>query len=152
MVDGELFLVDTTARDTTIELFGHRISAPTCFAPGGVNKVGRDIQNRADTVRFIIQYAWPDSPIRSDADGSTRLSFGYFPLPGTSHHILPRTDQTSLRLFVKHLPFTSDLIQLGELNAAKVAGELIIPYCLSTAGLQPTEDVARVNGNGPRSF
>lgn len=43
-------------------------------------------------------------------------------------------------------------IQLGELNAAKVAGELNIPYMLSTAGSQPIEEVARVNGNGPRFF
>ena len=42
--------------------------------------------------------------------------------------------------------------QIGELNAAKVAGELNIPYCLSTAGSQPIEDVARANGNGPRFF
>ncbi len=34
-------LVDTTARDSTTELFGHRISAPICFAPIGINKVGR---------------------------------------------------------------------------------------------------------------
>lgn len=43
-------------------------------------------------------------------------------------------------------------VQQGELNAAKVAGELNIPYCLSTAGSQPIEDVARVNGQGPRFF
>jgi len=33
-------LVDTTKRDMTTELFGHRIDAPICFAPVGVNKVG----------------------------------------------------------------------------------------------------------------
>jgi len=44
------------------------------------------------------------------------------------------------------------LVQLGELNAAKVAAELNLPYCLSTAGSQPIEEVARVNGNGPRFF
>ncbi|KAK6904256.1 hypothetical protein L486_03838 [Kwoniella mangroviensis CBS 10435] len=76
-------LVDTTARDTTTELFGHKINAPIAFAPIGINKI-------------------------------------YHPL--------------------------------GELNAAKVASELNIPYCLSTAGSQPIEDVARVNGDGPRFF
>lgn len=29
--------VDTNARDTSIELFGHKISAPICFAPVGIN-------------------------------------------------------------------------------------------------------------------
>jgi isopentenyl diphosphate isomerase/L-lactate dehydrogenase-like FMN-dependent dehydrogenase len=32
-------LVDTTARDTTTEIFGHKISAPIMFAPIGINKV-----------------------------------------------------------------------------------------------------------------
>lgn len=32
-------LVDTTARDTTTTLFGHKISAPICFAPIGINKI-----------------------------------------------------------------------------------------------------------------
>jgi isopentenyl diphosphate isomerase/L-lactate dehydrogenase-like FMN-dependent dehydrogenase len=36
-------LVDTTARDTTIELFGHKISAPILLSPVGVNKVSRDV-------------------------------------------------------------------------------------------------------------
>lgn len=30
-------LVDTNARDTSTELFGHKISAPICFAPVGIN-------------------------------------------------------------------------------------------------------------------
>ncbi|RSH91340.1 hypothetical protein EHS25_009639 [Saitozyma podzolica] len=76
-------LVDTTARDTTTELLGHKIAAPICFAPIGINKI-------------------------------------YHPL--------------------------------GELNAAKVAGELNLPYILSTAGSQPIEDVAKANGSGPRFF
>lgn len=36
----------------------------------------------------------------------------------------------------------------GELAVAKVAGELGIPYCLSTAGSYPIEDVARSNDAG----
>lgn len=41
----------------------------------------------------------------------------------------------------------------GELPVAKVAGELNLPYCLSTAGSQPIEDVGRANGRGnPRFF
>jgi len=32
-------LRDTTRRDTTVELFGHKISAPIVFAPIGVNKI-----------------------------------------------------------------------------------------------------------------
>ncbi len=32
-------LQDTTARDTTTEIFGHRIGAPILFAPIGINKV-----------------------------------------------------------------------------------------------------------------
>ncbi|KAF2651358.1 FMN-dependent alpha-hydroxy acid dehydrogenase [Lophiostoma macrostomum CBS 122681] len=41
---------------------------------------------------------------------------------------------------------------LGELPVAKVAGELGLPYCLSTAGSQPIEDVGKANGAGPRFF
>lgn len=41
---------------------------------------------------------------------------------------------------------------LGELPVAKVAAELNLPYCLSTAGSQPIEDVGKANGNGPRFF
>ena len=42
---------------------------------------------------------------------------------------------------------------LGELPVAKVAGELNLPYCLSTAGSNPIEDVGRANGQGsPRFF
>lgn len=41
----------------------------------------------------------------------------------------------------------------GELPVAKVAGELNLPYCLSTAGSQPIEDVGKANGRGnPRFF
>ena len=46
----------------------------------------------------------------------------------------------------------------GELPVAKVAGELNLPYCLSTAGSQPIEDVGRANdelageGGGVRFF
>lgn len=36
----------------------------------------------------------------------------------------------------------------GELPVAKVAGELGLPYCLSTAGSCPVEDVARANDAG----
>ncbi|KAL2013849.1 hypothetical protein VTN00DRAFT_1374 [Thermoascus crustaceus] len=41
---------------------------------------------------------------------------------------------------------------LAELPVAKVAGELNLPYCLSTAGSTPIEKVAAANGNGPRFF
>ncbi|KAK6007878.1 hypothetical protein QM012_004692 [Aureobasidium pullulans] len=41
---------------------------------------------------------------------------------------------------------------LGELPVAKVAKELNLPYCLSTAGSQPIEDVGTANGEGPRFF
>lgn len=40
----------------------------------------------------------------------------------------------------------------GELAVAKVAKELNLPYCLSTAGSQPIEDVAAANGEGTRFF
>lgn len=40
----------------------------------------------------------------------------------------------------------------GELPVAKVAKELNLPYCLSTAGSQPIEDVGKANGEGPRFF
>ncbi|KZV80893.1 FMN-dependent alpha-hydroxy acid dehydrogenase [Exidia glandulosa HHB12029] len=76
-------LVDTNVRDLTVDLFGHKIPAPVCFAPIGINK-------------------------------------NYAPL--------------------------------GELIPARVAGELGLPYCLSTAGTQPIEDVAKANGSGPRFF
>ncbi|KAI9664579.1 MAG: hypothetical protein M1821_006025 [Bathelium mastoideum] len=76
-------LVDTNVRDTSAEIFGHKVSAPIGFAPIGINKI-------------------------------------YHPL--------------------------------GELPVAKVAKELNLPYCLSTAGSQPIEDVAAANGEGPRFF
>ncbi|TVY58668.1 putative lactate 2-monooxygenase PB1A11.03 [Lachnellula cervina] len=41
---------------------------------------------------------------------------------------------------------------LGELPVAKVAKELNLPYCLSTAGSCPIEDVGAANGAGPRFF
>ena len=41
---------------------------------------------------------------------------------------------------------------VGELPVAKVAGELGLPYCLSTAGSQPIEDVGKANGDGHRFF
>lgn len=40
----------------------------------------------------------------------------------------------------------------GELAVAKVAKELNLPYCLSTAGSQSIEDVAKANGEGTRFF
>jgi len=39
---------------------------------------------------------------------------------------------------------------LGELPVATVAGELGLPYCLSTAGSQPVEDVAAANDAGAK--
>ncbi|KAK5134232.1 hypothetical protein LTR08_006775 [Meristemomyces frigidus] len=41
---------------------------------------------------------------------------------------------------------------LGELPVAKVAKELNLPYCLSTAGSTSIEDVGKANGEGPRFF
>ena len=75
--------VDTTQRDLSVELFGHKIDSPICFAPVGVNKIYH-----------------PD----------------------------------------------------GELAVAKVAAELNLPYCLSTAGSASIEDVGKANGKGPRFF
>ncbi|KAH7043837.1 FMN-dependent dehydrogenase [Macrophomina phaseolina] len=40
----------------------------------------------------------------------------------------------------------------GELPVAKVAKELNLPYCLSTAGSQPIEAVGEANGEGARFF
>ena len=40
----------------------------------------------------------------------------------------------------------------GEAAVAKVAKELNLPYCLSTAGSTPIEDVARANSEGPRFY
>ncbi|KAI9848210.1 MAG: hypothetical protein M1837_000884 [Sclerophora amabilis] len=40
----------------------------------------------------------------------------------------------------------------GELPVAKVAKELNLPYCLSTAGSSSIEDVGAANGEGPRFF
>lgn len=40
----------------------------------------------------------------------------------------------------------------GEIPVAKVAKELNLPYCLSTAGSCPIEDVGKANGEGPRFF
>lgn len=77
-------LVDTNQRDTTTEIFGHKVSAPIGFAPIGINKI-------------------------------------YHPS--------------------------------AELAVAKVAGELNLPYCLSTAGSTPIEKVGEANGQGnPRFF
>ncbi|XMA12705.1 hypothetical protein WAI453_005496 [Rhynchosporium graminicola] len=41
---------------------------------------------------------------------------------------------------------------LGELPVAKVAKQLNLPYCLSTAGSTPIEGVGEANGAGPRFF
>ena len=41
---------------------------------------------------------------------------------------------------------------LGELPVAKVAKELNLPYCLSTAGSTAIEDVGKANGEGTRFF
>ncbi|KAF1988084.1 FMN-dependent alpha-hydroxy acid dehydrogenase [Aulographum hederae CBS 113979] len=41
---------------------------------------------------------------------------------------------------------------LGELPVAKVAGELNLPYCLSTAGSSAIEDVGKANGDGGVRF
>jgi isopentenyl diphosphate isomerase/L-lactate dehydrogenase-like FMN-dependent dehydrogenase len=41
---------------------------------------------------------------------------------------------------------------LGELPVARVAKELNIPYCLSTAGSTPIEDVGKANGEGVRFY
>lgn len=76
-------LVDTNLRDTTTEIFGHKVSAPIGFAPIGINKI-----------------------YHNDA----------------------------------------------EVPVAKVAGELNLPYCLSTAGSTSIEKVGAANGNGPRFF
>ncbi|OGM44378.1 L-lactate dehydrogenase [Aspergillus bombycis] len=76
-------LVDTNLRDTTTEIFRHRVSAPIGFAPIGINKI---------------------------------------------YH------------------------QSAEAAVAKVAGELNLPYCLSTAGSTPIEKVAEANGKGPRFY
>jgi len=40
----------------------------------------------------------------------------------------------------------------GEIDVAKVAGELGLPYCLSTAGSCGIEDVAKANGEGATRF
>ncbi|KAL3468302.1 L-lactate dehydrogenase [Aspergillus heterothallicus] len=76
-------LVDTNLRDTTTEIFGHRVNAPIGFAPIGINKI-------------------------------------YHPS--------------------------------AELAVAKVAGELKLPYCLSTAGSSPIEKVGEANGQGSPRF
>ena len=47
---------------------------------------------------------------------------------------------------------TDRIEQQGELCAAAVAKEFNLPYILSTAGSQPIERVAEVNGQGPRFF
>ncbi|KAH8112296.1 FMN-dependent alpha-hydroxy acid dehydrogenase [Phellopilus nigrolimitatus] len=72
-------LVDTTTRDLTTTLFGHKIPAPILFAPIGINKL-------------------------------------YTPK--------------------------------GELVPARIAGELGLPYCLSTAASNSIEDVAAANDAG----
>jgi isopentenyl diphosphate isomerase/L-lactate dehydrogenase-like FMN-dependent dehydrogenase len=41
---------------------------------------------------------------------------------------------------------------LGELPVAKVAKDLNIPYCLSTAGSNPIEGVGKANGEGVRFY
>lgn len=76
-------LVDTRYRDLSTTLFGHKIPAPICFAPVGINRI-------------------------------------YHPS--------------------------------AELAPAKVAAELGLPYCLSTAASESIENVAKANRNGPRFF
>lgn len=74
-------------------------------------------------------------------------------------HRSERTDQFHPNLFngLKHdLGFAPIGINKiyhpkGELPVAKVAGELRLPYALSTAGSNSIEDVARANDEGARS-
>lgn len=40
----------------------------------------------------------------------------------------------------------------GEIPVARVAKELNLPYCLSTAGSSSIEEVAAANGQGPRFY
>jgi isopentenyl diphosphate isomerase/L-lactate dehydrogenase-like FMN-dependent dehydrogenase len=76
------------------------------------------------------------------------------------HRIIPRMlvdtnkRDTSTTLFGHRVPAPIGFAPVGinkiyhpqgELPVAKVAGELGLPYCLSTAGSQPIEDVAKAN-------
>lgn len=58
-------LRDTTARDTTTTLFGHKISAPVCLAPIGINKiyhpVSRPGSGRALTSSELTKSSWASS-------------------------------------------------------------------------------------------
>jgi hypothetical protein len=47
-------LVDTTARDTTTTLFGHKIAAPICIAPIGINKVSHTIYLPLVLAEYLI--------------------------------------------------------------------------------------------------
>jgi isopentenyl diphosphate isomerase/L-lactate dehydrogenase-like FMN-dependent dehydrogenase len=83
------------------------------------------------------------------------------------HRIIPRmlvdtnNRDTSTEIFGNKVPAPIGFAPVGinkiyhpqgELPVAKVAGELGLPYCLSTAGSQPIEDVGAANGSGPRFF
>lgn len=50
-------LVDTNARDLSVELFGHRVPAPVCFAPIGINKNYARACARALAWRAVLSVA-----------------------------------------------------------------------------------------------
>jgi isopentenyl diphosphate isomerase/L-lactate dehydrogenase-like FMN-dependent dehydrogenase len=79
------------------------------------------------------------------------------------HRIIPRmlvdtnTRDTATEIFGHKVPAPIGFAPVGinkiyhpqgELAVAKAAGELGLPYCLSTAGSQPIEDVGRANDAG----
>lgn len=83
------------------------------------------------------------------------------------HRIIPRqlvdTNQrdTAAEIFGHKVSAPIGLAPIGinkiyhphaEVPVAKVAGELNLPYCLSTAGSTPIETAGQANGNGPRFF
>ncbi|KAF7589142.1 hypothetical protein BBP40_004712 [Aspergillus hancockii] len=83
------------------------------------------------------------------------------------HHIIPRQlvdtnlRDTATEIFghrvsapIGFAPIGINKIynQSAEAAVAKVAGELNLPYCLSTAGSTPIEKVAEANGKGPRFY
>ncbi|EIT78480.1 glycolate oxidase [Aspergillus oryzae 3.042] len=83
------------------------------------------------------------------------------------HRIIPRQlvdtnlRDTTTEIFGHHVSAPIGFAPIGinkiyhpsaEAAVAKVAGELNLPYCLSTAGSTPIEKVAEANGQGPRFY
>lgn len=115
---------------------------------------------KIDRPSFIVRYYASSNAGLSNTHLANRQAF-------YRHRIIPRqlvdTNQrdTAAEIFGHKVSAPIGIAPIGinkiyhpeaEVPVAKVAGELNLPYCLSTAGSTPIETVGEANGKGPRFF